>query len=343
MAHFDPTFYAFFIAYGSDCAYSVMSLLLKFTFPLAFLIAFPIRPSYGQTLIKTTFRTNAQIVLVPVTVTDHDGKRIDGLRPQDFSVFDDQRMQPIASFTNEDAPCSVGLVLDISGSMRYALATAKNVAQAFVKTANPEDEFLMLTVSSLPDAASAFVNDTETIQQEIQSTTPGGMTALIDTVYLALSRMRGAGQPRHALVIFSDGMDNNSRYSKRDLMRVALEADVQVYSIIVDGLAGTSTSTVPFRPVMAQKPWEQAAARQGPLMLEELSDKTGGLHFHVRKESEAVDAAEKIGRALRNEYVIGYRAPSSVIAANTGKWHRVRVKTTVPKVHVYARDGYYEQ
>src|SRR6202035_2196133 len=119
----------------------------------------------AQQLTQASFRTNTQMVLVPVNVTDHYGKTIEGLRAQDFAVFDDQYPQPIASFTNEDAPCSVGLVLDISGSMRYALNTTKAIAQAFFKTANPDDEFLMLTVSTLPDAAAGFTRDTDALQQ----------------------------------------------------------------------------------------------------------------------------------------------------------------------------------
>ncbi len=165
------------------------------------------------------------------------------------------------------------------------------------------------------------------------------MTALIDTVYLGLNRMRKAKHPRRALLILSDGMDNYSRYSKGELMRVALEADVQIYTIIVgDGSGGSSTGGIPFRPSLIGKPIDQVRERQGPLLLEELSDKTGGLHFHARSDTEAKEAAIKAGRALRNEYVIGYQPPSS---GATGKWHQVRVKSNVPKVNVYARNGYY--
>jgi len=313
---------------------------LSSLFCTAFLAVFSVSHLDAQKLTEASFRTNTQMVLVPVNVIDHDGKTIEGLRAQDFAVFDDQYPQQIASFTNEDAPCSVGLVLDISGSMRYALNTTKAIAQAFFKTANPEDEFLMLTVSTLPDAAAGFTRDTDALQQNIQSTTPGGMTALLDTVYLGLSRMRKATRPHRAMLILSDGMDNESRYSKGELMRLALEADVQVYTILVDGLPGGGSSRAPFVPSMIAKPGQQAAERQGPLTLEELSDKTGGLHFHVRNESEGTDAAVKAARALRNQYVIGYQAPDSGLA---GKWHRVRVKANVPKVHVYARNGYYAQ
>jgi Ca-activated chloride channel family protein len=285
------------------------------------------------------FRTNTQMVLVPVTVTDHDGKTIEGLRAENFKVLEDQSPQQILSFTSEDAPSSVGMVLDVSGSMRNALDTAKGVAHSFLKTANPEDEFLLLTVSTQPDTISGFTTDIADLEENIGRTSPGGMTALIDTVYLGLNSMRKARQPRRGLLILSDGMDNYSRYSKGELMRASLEADVQIYTIIIgNGSGGGSTGGAPFRPSLIAKPIDQAREHEGPNMLEELSEKTGGLHFRAQSETEAREAAIKAGRALRNEYVIGYQPPSS---GATGKWHRIRVKSNLPKVNVSARNGYY--
>jgi Ca-activated chloride channel family protein len=284
------------------------------------------------------FRTSAQMVLVPVAVTDHNGKSIEGLRAADFTVLEDQAPQQIVSFTTEDAPCSVGLVLDISGSMRNTLAAAKGVARSFFQTANPEDEFLLLTVSTQPEAISGFTTDIDGLEQAIGRTSSGGMTALIDTVYLGLNRMRKAKQPRRALLILSDGVDNYSRYSKSELMRVALEADVQIYTIIVgNGSAVASTGTIPFRPALIRKGIDQEE-HQGPRLLEELADRTGGLHFQARSDTEAQESAIKAGQALRNEYMIGYQPSNS---GPTGKWHRIRVKSNVPKVNVYARNGYY--
>jgi Ca-activated chloride channel family protein len=279
------------------------------------------------------------MVLVPFTVTDYNGKSIVGLQAKDFTIADDQAPQQIVSFANEDIPCSVGLVLDISGSMQSSLGAVKEAARAFVRTANPADEFLLLTVSTQPGATSEFTSDVASLDEKIAYTKPGGFTALIDTVYLGLNHMRKAPHPQRALVILSDGMDNHSRYSKSELLRVALEADVQVYSIIIDnGAAGSSTTGVPYRPSLAQKPWDQAAQRQGPNLLEELADKTGGLYLHARNYSEANGAMIRAGEALRNQYVIGYQPADS---GSSGKWHRIRVKTTVPKVHVHARTGYY--
>jgi Ca-activated chloride channel homolog len=288
---------------------------------------------------SVTFRADARMVLVPFTVVDHYGKTILGLHAKDFSIFDDRNLQPIASFGAEDAPCSAGLVLDTSGSMQTSLGTVKQSARDFVRTANPEDEFLLLTVSTLPAAGPEFTSDTADLQEKIAFTRPGGFTALIDTVYLGLTRMREAGRPRRALIVLSDGIDNHSRYSRGELLRVALEADVQIYAIIIDSSASAGTgNAIPYRLSMVRKPGDEGADRQGPNLLEELANKTGGLYFHARNDAQTKEGMTKTGEALRNEYVIGYRAPDSGLS---GRWHPIRVKTTVPGVTVHARSGYY--
>lgn len=291
-----------------------------------------------RTTASPTFRSDAQIVLVPVTVTDHKGKSVEGLQVKNFTVLDDQVPQQIVSFAGDDSPCSVGLVLDISGSMRSILGDAKDVAHAFFNTANSDDEFRLLTVSTKPESISGFTTDVEALEKSIQVATPGGMTALIDTVYLALSHMREARSHRRALLILSDGMDNYSRYSKSELMRVALEADAQIYSIVIHTGDNGSTEAVPFRPGLAMKPIDQARQNQSQSFLEELSDKTGGLHFRAGNAEQAKDAVTKAGQAIRNVYVIGYRAPDTDAS---GKWHRIRVKADVPHTSVSARNGYY--
>ncbi|MBV8843503.1 MAG: VWA domain-containing protein [Bryobacterales bacterium] len=286
-----------------------------------------------------TFQTSTRIVLVPFSVTDHSGKSVLGLQAGDFHIFDDQTPQQIASFALEDLPCTVGLVLDISGSMQGSLGMLKAAAQQFVKSANPEDDFALLTVSTAPEASSEFTNDAAELEQKIAYIKPGGFTALIDTVYLGLNQMRKAPHAQRALLIVSDGVDNHSRYSKGELLRVALEADVQIYSIIIDNGATLSSSGIPYVPAMAQKPWDQARQRQGPNLLEEIADKTGGLYFHAAKDDTAKEAMAKAGEALRHQYVIGYQPAGSGLS---GKWHRIQVKTTVPRVHIHSRSGYYQ-
>jgi Ca-activated chloride channel homolog len=307
---------------------------------LALLLLLTLVKSDAQNVARAaTFRTSTRMVLVPVTVTDHYGKTITGLQATDFSLFDDQTLQRIASFGTEDLPCTAGLVLDISGSMQSTLGVVKESAKAFVRTANPEDEFLLLTVSTLPAVESGFTADTSAVEESIGFTRPGGFTALIDTVYLGLNQMRKAHNPQRALVILSDGLDNHSRYSKGELLRVALEADVQIYAIIIDnGAGGSSGNTIPFRPSMIAKPGDQAAQRQGPSLLEELANKTGGLYFHAHNDAQVKEGLLKAGQALRNKYVLGYQPADYGLS---GKWHQIRVKSSVPKVSVHARSGYY--
>jgi len=168
------------------------------------------------------------MVLIPVMVIDHHGKTVEGLQAQDFTILDNQTPQRIISLTNEDGPVSVGLVLDISGSMQSTLSAAKDVAHAFFETSNPEDEFQLLTVSTRPNAISGFTSDIRPLERSVEISRPEGLTALIDTVYLGLSHMRESKRPRRALLILSDAMDNHSRYSRSELMRLALESDAQI-------------------------------------------------------------------------------------------------------------------
>ena len=311
---------------------------LRYSGAAALILLTSIAADAQKVAMAATFRTSARMVLVPVTVTDNYGRTILGLRAQDFNIFDDQSPQRIASFTSEDVPCSVGLVVDVSGSMKNALGMAKDGAQAFVKAANPEDEFLLMTVSTTPGDRFGFTSDAADVVRTIGAARTGGMTPLIDAVYSGLNQMRKASHPQRALVILSDGMDNHSQYTRNQLLRVALEADVQIYTIILPTTGSSAASTVPFRPSMIKKPGDQGADLQGPELLEKLADKTGGLHFHAKNEAEAKEAIAKVGQALRNEYVIGFQPADSGVS---GKAHRIRVTTAGPKVYVHARSSYF--
>lgn len=285
-----------------------------------------------------TFQASARLVLVPVSVVDNYGKTIVGLHAGDFKIFDDQKPQQIVSFSSEDAPSSVALVLDASGSMRNAIGIAKDGAQALVREANPQDEFLLLTVSTQPASGPEFSSDLGAVARNISYTKSAGLTALIDAVYLGLNQMRKAAHPRRALVVFSDGMDNHSQYSRNQLLRVALEADVQIYTVILPTTGSSSPTQFPYRPSMIAKPGDRGPQIEGPELLETLAEKTGGLHFRAHDAAGAREAMRDVSEALRNQYVIGYQ-PADPGAS--GKSHRIRVTTTVPKVHLHARSGYY--
>lgn len=289
-----------------------------------------------------TFHADAQMVLIPVTVTDHQGKTIEGLQAADFSVLDDHKLQHIVSFASEDSPCSVGIVLDSSGSMRNLLAAAKDIADAFLENSNSQDEFQLSTISTWPKVRTGFTNDKVLLESEIAAAKPEGMTALVDTLYFAMSRMREARQPQRALFVLSDGGENYSRYSQTELMREALEADVRVYSLLFNtgSPGGGATAAAMYRPNMVAKPGQRSDGQQNIEALEKLSEKTGGIYFHVKTAAEAKNAAARVAIAVRNHYLIGYR-PS--YPNELGKWHRVQVRVNAQRVNVHARNGYYSR
>jgi Ca-activated chloride channel family protein len=284
------------------------------------------------------FQTNADLVLVPMVVRDRDGQPVKGLRADQFTVFDDQNRQKIVSFLNEDGPCSVGLVLDTSGSMRNTLRAATGTVHAFLARANPDDEFLLLTVSTTPNSQSGFTKDVESVEKQTQLQTATGLTALIDTIHLGLNKMRTAKYPRRALLIISDGKDNHSRYSGTELMRMAIEVDVQIYTILVENGSTGANNSVPLMTGLMRKSWDQGQDRPALSLLEALSDKTGGIFSAVRTDAEARKAVIQSGEAIRSEYVIGYQ-PANL--GRHGQWHRVVVKSDVPRASISARKGYY--
>jgi len=268
---------------------------------------------------------DVDMVLLPVVVTNRGGAVVNGLPASSFTVLEDNAARPIVSFGSEDVPCSVGVIVDISGSMAGKTGLAADAMRAFFDTSNPEDEAFLLTVSTRPDTLSGFTNNFGNLQMQLSMARPGGATALVDTIQLALARLRGAHHSRRALLIISDGMDNHSRYSEAELLRLAEEADVQIYTI------GMEPSTA------NKKAIELTEERNGLSFLSHLADRSGGLSFTLASYENPVPIASKVSTAIRNQYLIGYR-PS---AGEPGKWRAVRVKVDIPQVHVSARNGYF--
>ena len=273
-----------------------------------------------------TIRADVDLVLVSAVVTDRKGVSVTGLAADQFTVLEDKIAQPIVSFSKEEVPCSVGVVLDLSGSMRMKLPAATAAVRAFLNGFNPEDETFLMAVSSRPESLVNFTENAADLQNRLVGTRAEGSTALVDTVYLALNRMRSAHNARKALFIVSDGMDNNSRYSKAELLRTVQEQDVQIHTI---GVAARTPG---------KKPVELVEESRGLALMTDLADYTGGLNFTVVNAEDIQPATTKIGQAIRDQYVVGYRPANK---QNSGKWRSIQVKVTVPQLRAYARKGYY--
>jgi Ca-activated chloride channel homolog len=271
---------------------------------------------------------DVNLALVNVTVTDPYNRIVTGLEPDNFRVFEDNIEQEVVNFSSEDVPISIGVVLDLSGSMANKLGKAKEAALQFFKTANPEDEFFLVGFNERAQLLSPFTSKVEDLQSRMLAASAKGSTALLDAVYLGLSQMRSARSGKRALLIISDGGDNSSRYSEKDIKRLVREADTQLYSIGI------------FEPFeyRGRTPEEL----NGPTLLNEMTELTGGRAFAVENLNDLPDIAAKIGAELRNQYVLGYH-PSN--RARDARWRKVKIKLRTPKgfppLSVYAKTGYY--
>jgi Ca-activated chloride channel homolog len=270
-------------------------------------------------------KVDVDLVLVPVTITDPMNRLVTGLDRDNFQLFEGSLKEEIKTFSSEDAPVSLGVIFDSSGSMSSKMDRAKDAVMEFFKTANPQDEFFMITFSDEPEVVSDFTSSVDDIQGKLVFTVPRRRTALLDAIYMGVSKMREAKYPKKALLIISDGGDNHSRYTEGEIKALVKEADVMVYAIgIYDRYFPTEEE------------------RLGPALLGEITELTGGRAFTVENPNDLADVATKIGVELRNQYVLGYR-PSKVV--RDGKWRKIKVKLLPPKglppLRVYARTGYY--
>jgi Ca-activated chloride channel family protein len=270
-------------------------------------------------------RMNVDMVLVPVTVTDPMNRLVTGLEQSDFQIFENNGEQKIRSFACEDAPVSIGIIFDLSGSMTSKLVRARESILQFIKTANPQDEFFVIGFNDRPELIEDFTSSIDDIQARLATVHAGHRTALLDAIYYGVAKMRDAKHERKALLVVSDGGDNRSRYTEGEVRSKVRESDVQIYAMgIFD----------PYAPTPEE--------RMGPQLLQSLAEESGGRLFQVDDVDELSDIAEKISTELRNQYVIGYR-PKDV--TRDGKWRKVKVKVNpppgLPPLTVYARTGYY--
>jgi len=274
---------------------------------------------------SNTFQVKVGLVLVPVAVTDSSGRLVTGLGKENFELYEGKEKQKITTFSSEDSPASIGIVFDSSGSMTDKIERAREAVTQVLETANPQDEFFLIIFADSPKLVTDFTDSGEEVQNRLLFAAPKGSTALLDAIYLALTKMRQARYARKALLIISDGGDNHSRYREHEIKSLAREADTLVYAI---GIYDRYFSTLE----------EQI----GPALLSEVSEETGGRMFTVDNVNDLAYAAIRIGAELRNQYVMGYRPISP---KSDGKWHKIKVTLSLargsPRCQIHAKQGYY--
>jgi Ca-activated chloride channel homolog len=273
-------------------------------------------------------KVDVDLTLVNVTVTDPLDRLVTGLEKENFRVFEDGVEQEVLTMSSEDVPVSIGLVFDMSGSMSDKVEKARQAAVQFMRTANPLDQFFLVSFNDRAELTSGFTTSVEDLQNRMMFTASHGRTALLDAIYLGLSQMRGAHNAKRALLIISDGGDNHSRYNENDIRNYLKEADCQLYAIGI------------FDPIGIRSRTDEEL--EGPSLLSELTEMTGGRVFPVGNIGDLPDIAAKIGMELRNQYVLGYKSSNP---HHNGAWRKIKVKLRPPKglppLNVYAKTGYY--
>jgi len=269
------------------------------------------KPSSTREVDPKTLRVDVDLVLVPTTVADPYGRLVSGLGMGQFRVFEDGVEQELMTVHEEDAPISVAIVFDVSGSMRPVVDTAREVALEFVRSANPNDSFVMIAFGSRAEVITDMDTTEEELRERLLYTSAKGMTAMLDGIYLGLAKLRSAPTQRRAMLVITDGDDNHSRYGEPSVSRALKEAGVQVYGVGYDALG----------------------------IVRKLAELSGGRMFPFTNPR---DTSSRIWAELRNQYVLAYRSSNKEY---DGKWRKIKIRLKVPKgmppLSIYAKSGYY--
>jgi len=266
------------------------------------------------------------LVSLTVTVTDASNRLVTGLDKQHFELFEDKVKQDILFFSEDDAPISLGIVFDVSGSMKGKLDRARDALKAFIQTSHNDDDFFLVGFNQRANPLAEFT-DGDSLVNKLALVDPGGQTALYDAAYLGVEKVKQGRHNRHAMLLISDGQDNSSRYTYSELRKRLKEAGVQIYCIGIVEMGGGSGG---------------ALDMQGQAILEEISQVTGGKAFFPRSAAELEEISTRIALELRHQYSIGYD-PTNV--KRDGQWHKIKVSVKGRKglssLRVQHKEGYY--
>jgi Ca-activated chloride channel homolog len=267
------------------------------------------------------FRVGVETVFVKVSVTDPLNRYVTGLEKEHFKVFEDKVEQSIDHFTQETAPVSVGIIFDVSGSMKTNnnIQKARNAIVRFLEQGNVQDEYFLVTFNERTTLVQNFTRQSATVRSEIALKQAGGRTAIYDAIYLGLDQIKGGTNEKKALILVTDGEDNSSRYSNAEVREFAKESDVQIYAV-----------------------GEQGELGYGRSVIQNIVGLTGGRAYFPNSFNELDYYIDLIHAELRNQYVLGYN-PSN--RNHDGKWRKIQVRLDppagLPKLIVHAKEGYY--
>ena len=280
------------------------------------------------------FRIGVKVDLVALyaSVVDRNNHFISGLERSHFRVLEDGVEQKIESFAQEDVPVSMGIVLDLSGSMRGKIEQVNRAALAFVLAGNADDEFFLIGFNDDVELLQDFTNDIDEISDALENTVVAGKTHLYDAIYLGVEKAQTGVKSKKALVVITDGNDDTSYFSLKELIAKIQESDVQVFCVgLVDEL--------PRKSIFGR--WSNSEAKKYHDALVNISEETGGNAFFPRTTSGIHDIVQEIARDLRGQYSIGYLSSNT---ARDGAFRTIKIELPGKKtneIRIRHRRGYF--
>ena len=279
------------------------------------------------------FRIGVKVDLVMfyASVVDKNNHFVSGLEQNNFRVIEDGVVQKIESFAREDVPVSMGIVLDLSGSMRGKMEQVNRAALALLKASNPGDEFFLIGFNDDVELLQDYTNDIDEISDALENTVVAGKTHLYDAIYLGVEKAQTGAKTKKALVVITDGNDDTSYFSLKELIVKIQESDVQVFCVgILDEM--------PRRGIFSR--WSNSEAKKYHDALVRISEETGGNAFFPQDASEIRGVVEEIARDLRGQYSIGYFSSNTT---SDGAFRTVNIELTEKKtdgMRIRHRRGY---
>ena len=260
------------------------------------------------------------VVLVPVVVTDEANRSVMGLKKENFTLYEAEQKQQIQYCSAEDTPISVGIILDLSGTMAGRIDSARNALNSFFQNSHPDDDYFVITFANRPQLIADTSQSTEQIQNSLGLAAPSGHTALLDAVQMGLDKLKRSQYERRALLIISDGGDNWSRHKLPEITTEVEESGVDVYAI------GLFNNQFPLLSSLE--------VAYGKHLLTKLSDSSGGRTVTVNDLRKLSDAAATISKEMRSQYVLGYRPYP---ALRKGELRKITVRVEPNAILPYGR------
>ncbi len=279
------------------------------------------------------FKAEVDQVVLYATVYNQLGKAVSGLTKDDFQVYEDRVLQSVDYFAVGDVPSTIGLVLDISGSMKPRMATVEEAVDLFLNAEQEDNELFLVAFNSEASLEEPFTHDVEDIRDAVHNLIPSGGTALNDAVYLAVGQATQGSEPRKTVIVFTDGEDKDSYYSHEELIEHIQEQDVQVY--VVAFLDEDLSDDGGFFGVF--KSQREKVTQE----MTKVADATGGKAFFPGKPEELVGAFKTISEELRNQYQFAYTSTNPVL---DGSWRSIRLTVESPQEKAYkvrVKKGYF--